>query len=598
MCLESTVDDAFDKVLSDRFEDYFSATKRIGRMDLSIEAIVLDPRWTTLFSRDQLGTAAFRLSGAGFGLPLDRRLAPTDYAIVPEDLPFSQLSLGEPWYQPSTTHRSTVFEALHRVTQQTSDCEMAAQQAAALREKQHPVACSVVREHLGCCLDCQRDHSDLVSAYEHFDAEVLRAWTQLLHLFQTTLRLSDLDLKRLMLLQPEDYEEAGEYECDFDYSLQESIRPLCSWRAVRLGCHLGRLMSAFARTFAGSGNVWLKWRTGDMPGRVSEFIRSVDRSSFILGITACNLLLARRWAKADERILWLPTDGDLSSIPGLVRAEYAPICEDLAAWEEVLGTPPEDVDPLALLYLSEQAAITQVREVENGGTDLAIGVEMIEHLHRRFDAVQSALEDIQTKQDAEVNSLERMVAYMSSSDIHSCEQVLLNELRGVYAKLEPQARCLLLAAEQMHQRKDIAAPALMVQAVAAAFEIQLRDVVLSRLVAYLRSKNTPTLYPPKEWVDVDHSRRIYCSNSKAEKFALGDAACLLRHPSPEIDEGLRLLGLDRSDVQGAVAAVRAYRNHAAHGGSIDFGTANAIRFDWLSWRTKPGGIFGTLFRSE
>ena len=562
-------------------------------MDLSVEAIVLEPRWSSIFTRDELDRAALRLSEEGFNPPLEPGLVPTDCTIASDNSPFTQLSLGAPWYQPRTASQShTLRAALLRVTKQRSACEIAAEQAVALRERQHPIACSAVREHLDQCLNCQRDHSDLVLAYERFDAGVLRAWTKLLHLFQTSMKLSDADLERLMVLQPEDYEEAGEYECDLDRSLQESIRPLCSWRAVRLGCHIGRLMSAFACTFAGPGNLWLTWRSCEMAARVSEFVRSVDRSLFVLGITACNLLLARKWPKADEPVLWLPTDGDLDSIPGFVRVEHTPISEDLADWEEVLGSPPEDVDPLALLYLAEQAAIAQVREAENGWTDLTFGTELIEHLRRRLDAFQETLDDIRAKQDAEINSLERIFACMSSSDIHTCEQELLKELPGVYGKLEPQARSLLLAAEQVHQTRDFAAPATSVQAMAAAFETQLREVVLRRLLAYLKSKKTRTLYPLKEWVDVDHTKPIYSSNSRADKFGLGATEFLLRYPAPEIDDGLGLLGLDRSDLQEAVAAVRVSRNDAAHGRPIDFGTAEGIRSEWLRWRAKPGGIFG------
>jgi hypothetical protein len=599
MRLRGAGDSFFDKVSLVRLDEYFFATKRIGRMDLSVEAIVLEPRWSPIFTRDELDRAALRLSEGGFNPPLERPLAPTDCTIASDNSRFTQLSLGAPWYQPRTASQGrTLRAALLRVTKQRSDCEIAAEQAVALRERQHPIACSAVREHLDQCLDCQRDHSDLVSAYGHFDAEVLGAWTELLRLFQKSMKLGDADLKRLMLLQPEDYEEPGEYECDLDRYLRECIRPLCSWRAVRLGCHIGRLMSAFACTFAGPGNLWLTWRSGEMPARVSGFVRSVDRSLFILGITACNLLLARKWPKADEPILWLPTDGDLNSVPGVVRAEYAHTSEDLADWEEVLGSPPEDVDPLALLYLADQAAIAQVQEAENSGTDLTVGTELIEYLRRNFGEVRDALNAMQAKQDAEITFLERMVAYMSSSDIYTCEQVLLNELPGVYARLEPQARCLLLAAEQMHQRKDIAAPALIVQAIAAAFETQLRGGVLSPLLAYLKSQKTHTLWPLEDWVGVEHKRPIYRSNFTAERFPLGGTEWLLRHPAPEIADGVGLLGLDRSDLQEAVAAVRAYRNPAAHGESIDPEMAKEIRSDWLRWRAKPGGIFAVLFRSE
>jgi len=38
-----------------------------------------------------------------------------------------------------------------------------------------------------------------------------------------------------------------------------------------------------------------------------------------------------------------------------------------------------------------------------------------------------------------------------------------------------------------------------------------------------------------------------------------------------------------------------YRNPAAHGESVDIGTAEAIRTDWLNWNNRPGGVFSVFF---
>jgi hypothetical protein len=45
---------------------YFFATKRIRRMDLSVEAIALDPAWRGLFASEEVDTASATLTEHGF----------------------------------------------------------------------------------------------------------------------------------------------------------------------------------------------------------------------------------------------------------------------------------------------------------------------------------------------------------------------------------------------------------------------------------------------------------------------------------------------------------------------------------------------------
>ncbi len=72
---------------------------------------------------------------------------------------------------------------------------------------------------------------------------------------------------------------------------------------------------------------------------------------------------------------------------------------------------------------------------------------------------------------------------------------------------------------------------------------------------------------------------------------------LLRHSEPAIDELLAFLRLNRTEVHGALTKVQP-RNDAAHGRSIDIGTAEAIRADWLKWGGLPGGIFGAILKGD
>jgi hypothetical protein len=460
---------SFDVLLNrfwDRPGDYFRAAKRVGRMDLTVEAVVLEPTWAGLFNREELDTAASKLSEHGFNPPLERLVMSesTETGLVRVHSPFAQMSLRE----------ESNWERLLLLTGKR-ECDLVAEQAAALRERANPTASSTVRKHLKDCLQCRKYYPDLIAAYEHFDQEVLRAWMKLLEIFQISLNLGDADLERLMPLVPEDYEQPEDYDADLESQLENVIRPLCSWRAVRLGCHLGRFMTAFASTFPESGDMWLKWRNAEVRGPASDYIRSVDRHLFVLGLAARNLLMTRSWPRNEDDTLWLPTDGDLTSIPGLVQVDQL---TDLEEWDEVLGQPPADVILLGILYLAQQAAVAEMREMEIRPDERASSQVAREHLVRMEETLLRAIQESQAvsqeRQDAIISQLERMVLHMTSTDRFTCESALLAELPGVYEKLAPEAQSLLLGAEQIYRTAGFAAPGTMVSQLAAVFERQLQ----------------------------------------------------------------------------------------------------------------------------
>jgi DNA-binding GntR family transcriptional regulator len=55
------------------------------------------------------------------------------------------------------------------------------------------------------------------------------------------------------------------------------------------------------------------------------------------------------------------------------------------------------------------------------------------------------------RQDAMIDQMEKMVAYMENTDRHACEAALLADLSDVYPKLAPEARALVLATEQIRR---------------------------------------------------------------------------------------------------------------------------------------------------
>lgn len=323
---------------------------------------------------------------------------------------------------------------------------------------------------------------------------------------------------------------------------------------------------------------------------------SNSRQTFISGLVARNLLLVRSWPSEDEGVLWVPTDGDLDSVPGLVRTD---VTSGMEEWEEVLGEPPKDLNLLGILYLARVAAIAEVEAFEAGSDEPGAVQAAQDRSNRKeetFRAIMSAHSESREREDALIAQMERVVAGMTSSDRYCCEAALLEELGGVYSRLKPEGRSQLLAAEQIYRTQGFAAPGMTVHAIATAFEIQMRQSLLPELFAYLKFKGVRKLPPLPEWTGADR-RSPWEIGMKADHYALGKMLWVLRHTHPAIGEFFALCGLDRPGVLEALEEVGARRNVPAHGRPVDIGTTTTIRGDWFHWGGRPGGIFSVLFRN-
>jgi hypothetical protein len=577
--------------------EYFLATKRIGRMDLSVEAIALDPKWQGLFTPEEIDEATTTLSEHGFNPALEMPSGPSTTSLVPTETQpsLARIRLGE-------RRGALDLDSLTVLTGLSSGCEVTAKAALALREGRRPFAHRVVRKHIGECVECADLHRDLAAAFERFDEDALIVWAGLLRIFQASMELEDEQLKRFMLNEPEDYEDPEQYEVDLDGQLSDSIRPICAWRAVRVGCQVGRFMSAFASTFADPGDLWLKWRKKEIQGWVSTFVRETDPQLFALALLARNLLLVRAWPNENEGVLWVPADGDLFSIGGYVRVDAT---RDMEDWAEILGEPPQDLNLLGILYLAHLAAVAQAEESESTRNEPAAARELRERLGRfeeMLRTIQSsqaeAKEREEERQDAIIAQLERMVSHMENADRHACEESLLAELPGVYEKFTPQVRRLILASEQICRTPGFAAPGSIVHALATAFELQLQHSVLSGVFERLKYRKAEKLKPLPEWTDAEHrDRPLWWPGARADACGLGAMRLILRHPHAAIGEFFDQFGLNRIDIQLALDTVYSYRNPAAHGDCFDIGTAEAIRADWFHWGGRPGGVFSVFFRN-
>jgi len=444
-----------------RPSEYFLTTRRVGRMDLSIEAIALEPSWLGLFTREEIDQAMATLSEYGFTPTLEALSAPNATVQVPieHELSLAPIRLTEP-------RRGVRIRAPGGGP---SECEVTAQSATALRKGEHPPAHPMVRTHIGECLKCRDLYSDLIAAFERFDEVSLFKWSVLLTHLQASMELGGEQLKRFMLTGEDEEQSNDDY-----YEMElEAIRRLFAWRAVRVGCQAGRFMSAFAATFAERGDLWLKWRKGEIECSVSVSVRTTGREQFLLALLARNLLLARSWPFEDEGLLWMPADEDLVSVPGVVHVDSS---QDLEEWDEILGKPPQDLHPEGILCLAHYAAVAQFGEVESAPSEPATGRESREQwdlMLARVRALENSRAEALERQDAIINHLERMWLSMNRTARDACEESLMAELSGGYEKLMQKAQNFLLASEQSFRTPDFAAPGNIVYRLATAFELQL-----------------------------------------------------------------------------------------------------------------------------
>jgi hypothetical protein len=584
-----------------RPSDYFLATRRVGRMGLSIEAIALEPSWLGLFTREEIDRAMATLSEYGFTPTLEALSAPNAIVQVPIE--------HEPSLAPIRLTEPRRGLSIRPLGDDFSECEVTAESAAALRKGEHPPAHPMVRAHIGECLKCRDIYSDLIAAFERFDEVSLFKWSVLLTHLQASMELGDEQLKRFMYNVPEDYEEPEQYEDQLGEQLDRSIRPICVWRAVRVSCQVGRFMSAFAATFAERGDLWLKWRKGEIQGSVSDSVRATGREQFLLALLARNLLLVRSWAAEDGGVLWMPADEDLLSVPGVVRVDSS---GDLEEWEELLGKPPQDLHLEGILYLAHYAAVGQLGEVESASSEPAPGresqqpgdrvEEMFRAILRSTAEVLEGQAEARNRQDAIIGHLEGIVLSMSTTDRYACEESLKAELPGGYEKLTQKARNYLLASEQSYRIPDFAAPGYIVHGLATAFELELRHSVMSCLFDHLKYRKVAELRVPEEWISSGRAQKretpLWRPSAKADKCLLGEMNLILGHPHPAIEECFAQFGLVLTDIRSATESVCKYRNPATHGDHFDIGTAETIRADWFHWDNRRGGIFSVLFRNE
>lgn len=161
-------------------DDFFQATERIGRLDLSIEAMALEDKWKPLFTQEELDSAASRLAQHGFGPMLEGRPGSnrTGMELQKFESPFSQMELRG-------SENISLLQIVARESQ--TPCEFTSAHSAALHQGTRLAVSSFIRKHFTDCADCRRRYSDVLATYSRFDREALGIWVALVNTFRTSL---------------------------------------------------------------------------------------------------------------------------------------------------------------------------------------------------------------------------------------------------------------------------------------------------------------------------------------------------------------------------------------------------------------------------
>lgn len=563
---------------------FLSAAKRVGRPDLSLEFLALQPNWSPLFTAEELEVARKRL----------RKFDVNPGRLEDYLPPIPRIVTALASSKPPLSLPDHAWSGADRSEREMSPCEVTVKLAAEVEAGRSALALPAVRQHLQECGSCKRQHAKLIEVYRQTDEHSFWIWKELTKQFEQSLRLEYKDYEHL-IREPREADTAeddsSEYDDEYEYlaelDFDRSIRPLLAWRALRLGIHLGRFMQRIANSFAVDRDQWVIWRRPDPDCEASAAVSSLSHQQFLYAIMATYLPLMRHWPEEEDDLLWLPTVNDpgnasvpnLFSVEPVLKVEDVTLDETLDEWEEILGVPPHDLAPANLLFVAHQAARSDVGSLQPslhvspiGSSDLSeVLAEIVRNQKKQLELTSQILD----RQDILISESNRIVAHMGSTDRHAAEQALISTLGEIYGRLDPQARSNLVAATQMSNVPGLASPAMIVAAVAAAFEIQLKASVVIDLIAFLKVKKIPKL--------------------KIEKLTLGDMERLLRDPEPAIAE---FFGPDphwKTEIADSIANVKPYRNEAVHQGKIDSGVAGSLLDDWLGRGRQSKSIFTVLF---
>jgi hypothetical protein len=321
----------------------------------------------------------------------------------------------------------------------------------------------------------------------------------------------------------------------------------------------------------------------------------------------------------NDELIYLPTDGDLSDIRGIVSVLPS---SDFSEWNKLMtgsdlvfkkkcadGSDRSiTLDGYGLFIILAWAAEFKQQKCTAG----AVATSMEVHSKRTSPAAYSV------ESNSAAQTFDSSQAF-GSSRYREAEGSLCKVLgEHIYHLLCPPARNAAITAEYCWLDAQFPDPSTIVSHLATAFERELRDGVLRSFCESLRvsgvryypesdgpaagsTLSTRRVARPLPGMPVDHVIPLpvlFRGGQMNERLTLGDMVRLLERPLPAMMKFFAAEGLDASRLATVGRKVAALRNPAQHQGGLLRERASDIRRDWLGLADPGSSIFSALIRTK
>jgi hypothetical protein len=271
----------------------------------------------------------------------------------------------------------------------------------------------------------------------------------------------------------------------------------------------------------------------------------------------------------------LPTDNDLTPVPGALQIENTP---DRSDWEELLGKIPDHIRPGNLLRAAWLAA---ERSSQHERIDRLLGT------HAITAEVGNQVESILAFQEPMRDLLERIARNTDRITPARAEEMLKDILGSVYNRLCRNATYDLMAAEQVFHHPNFASPGDAIFNIAKAFEVQLKEVVLPLFRRYLTEHGIKMFPREAKLIGGPIVRDAMLSINRP----LGHIKEALNCAEPELAEFCQEYGFSLMRLRESIEQVHRYRNMTGHGEALALPKVAELREKWLGVDVRDGGIF-------
>jgi hypothetical protein len=547
---------------TERPHRYFKALAERGRLEFSVEYLITSRDWVDLFTVEERETALERLAEGGF-VPPD----PDGKAMVPAPQTHSLADL-----------RRKVGPLFRQLFE--TQCDEIAWLHRELAETGHLVPVGRERTHLRDCSPCGTRYPDVTQAFAALDYEWLSVFPALFRTLACSLDLStervDKLAKATWVFAEGDVQDADDFDEGFNVH-RDFIEECLAWRALLLAEFTGQAMDLYARTLSDASHIWSEWRLHKEGGLSALLQRCPDDS-----ITAA---LMAKWVfgscrlRPDEVLIALPADGDLAPIPGLLIVDET---DDRDDWEEMLGDPPKSLIPSNLLSMAYTAA-----RMEMSGGQEKFEADLTE-VSRSLRDLGDRLESNSALQLPIIDLLERVLRCVDRASRQKGEDSVVTHLGPTYAKLHPQAQESVVAAEQIFLANDFGSRDLVVFCLARAFELQVKKVLLRKLVSHLRDANI------RDYPDTSMKLRLLENGREPKNLTLGGIQKNLSVDHPELFRFCQAHGISVERLRASFASVLELRNCATHEPDFSSWRIREIHDEWLGVSTGDGGILASI----